>query len=103
MRRSNVNYFGRVLFRRSRDRDSFTVNRSWHDGRPGKAKGSASLIKSRILDPCNLAPIYEGHCANHHCLLRPSGDDDLLWMTSRASVIAQIRCECLAQVWVATA
>src|SRR5207302_11324900 len=99
MRRSNVNYFGRVLFRRSRDRDSFTANRSWHDGRPGKAKGSASLIQSRILDPCYLAPIYDGHCAHHHSLLRPSADEELLWMTSLASVSPQVRSDSRSLVW----
>src|SRR5436309_9117573 len=36
MGRSHVNYFWRPLFRRSRDCDSFSVNRSWHNIRPGK-------------------------------------------------------------------
>src|SRR5438552_13320672 len=31
MGRSHVNYFWRPLFRRSRDCDSFSVNRSWHN------------------------------------------------------------------------
>ncbi len=103
MRRRHVNYFGRALFRRPRDRDSFPVNRSGNDGRPGEAKGSTSLVKSRIFDPRDLTPIYEGHRADHHCLLRSSSDDDLVWMTARASVITQISCDCLAQVGVATA
>jgi len=54
---------------------------------PGEPKHAASLVKSRIFDPCNLTPIYQGHRADHHCLLRPSRDDDLLWMTTCASVI----------------
>src|SRR6266481_2586403 len=77
---SYVNYFRRALFRRPRDCDSFSVNRSWHDHRPGKAERSPSLIKSWVLNPRNLAAIYEGHCADHHSLLRSSGDDDLIRM-----------------------
>src|SRR4030095_556524 len=103
MRRSYIDDFRRALFRWSRDRDSFPVNRSWNDGRAREAQGSAGLVKSRILDPRNLTPIYEGHRADHHCLLGSSGDDDLVWMTARTSVITQIRCECLAQIGVATA
>src|SRR5437870_13672477 len=103
MGRSYVNYFGRALFRRPRDCDSFPVNRSWHNSRPGKTKGSSSLIKSWILDPGYLTPIYQGHRADHHCLLRSSGDDDLIWIAMCASVIAQISCQRLAQVGIATA
>src|SRR6266478_7362867 len=103
MGRRHVNYFWRAFFRRPRDHDSFPVNRSGNDGRAGEAKGSASLIKSRIFDPCHLTPIYQGHRADHHCLLRSGGDDDLIWITARTSVIAQISCECLAQVGVASA
>src|SRR5436309_15132248 len=58
MGRSYVNYFRRALFRRPRDCDSFPVNRSWHDNRPGKAERSASLVKSWVLNPSNLAAIY---------------------------------------------
>jgi hypothetical protein len=103
MRRSYVNYFWRALFRRPRDCDSFLVNRSWHDIRPGKAERSASLVKSRVLNPRNLAAIYQCHRANHHCLLRSSGDDDLIWIAARASVITQISCQRLAQLGIATA
>ena len=103
MRRSYVNYFWRALFRRPRDCDSFSVNRSWHDHRPGKTKRSASLIKSWILNPRNLAAIYQRHRADHHCLLRSGGDDDLIRMAARASVIAQIRCQRFAQLRIATA
>src|SRR6266568_4011416 len=92
MGRSHVDDFWRALFRRAPDRDSFPVNRPWNDGRPGEPKHAASLVKSRIFDPCNLTPIYQGHRADHHCLLRPSRDDDLLWMTTCTSVIAQISC-----------
>src|SRR5438045_4933078 len=91
------------MFRRPRDCDSFPVNRSWNDGCPGEAKGAASLVESRILDPRYLTPIYEGHCTDHHCLLRSSRDDDLVGMTARTSVITQITCERFAQVGVATA
>src|SRR6266567_127062 len=103
MGRSYVNYFWRALFRRPRDCDSFPVNRSGYDNRPGKAKRSAGLVKSRIFDPRDLTPIHQGHCADHHCLLRSSGDDDLVWMTACASVIAQISCQRLAQLGIATA
>src|SRR6266566_6500256 len=93
MGRSYVNYFRRALFRRPRDCDSFPVNRSWHDNRPGKAERSASLVKSWVLNPSNLAAIYQRHRADHHCLLRSSGDDDLIWIAARASVVAQISCQ----------
>src|SRR5947199_9348453 len=75
MGRSYVNYFWRALFRRPRDCDSFPVNRSGYDNRPGKAQRSASLVKSRVLNPRNLAAIYKCHRANHHTLLRSSADD----------------------------
>src|SRR5438046_1019029 len=103
MGRSYVNYFWRALFRRPRDCDSFPVNRSWHDNRPGKAERSASLVKSWVLNPRNLAAIYHRHRADHHCLLRSSGDDDLIWIAARTSVIAQISCQRLAQLGIATA
>src|SRR5438132_10367561 len=58
MGRSYVNYFGRALFRRPRDCDSFSVNRSWHNVRAGKPEGSTSLVKPRVFNPRNLAAIY---------------------------------------------
>src|SRR3954470_5449662 len=103
MRRSYVNYFWRTLFRRSRDRDSLCVDRPWHDRRPCKSEGSASLVKTRILNPRNIAAIHQCHRANHHCLLRSSGDDDLIRMAARASMIAQVRCYRIAQLGIATA
>src|SRR5262249_38202661 len=103
MGRSYVNYFWRALFRRPRDCDSFPVNRSWHDIGPRKAERSASLVKSGVLNPRNLAAIYQCHRANHHCLLCSSGDDDLTWIAARAAVIAQIGCQCLAQLGITTA
>src|SRR5437773_2616278 len=103
MGRSYVNYFWGALFRRPRDCDSFPVNRSWHDHRAGKPNGSTSLIKSWVLNPRNLAAIYQCHRADHHCLLRSSGNDDLIRIAARASVIAQIRCQRLAQLGIATA
>src|SRR6266478_3070623 len=92
MGRCDVNYFGRVLFRQPRNRDSLAVNRSGNDGRTGEPKGPASLVKAGIFNPRDLTPIYERHRADHHCLLRPSGDDNLVRVTTRASVIAQIGC-----------
>src|SRR4029077_11544237 len=68
-----------------------------------EAKGSASLVKSRIFDPRNLSAIHEGHRTDHHCLLRASGNDDLVWLTTCASAITQISCERFAQVGIATA
>src|SRR6266478_6953784 len=102
MGRSHVDYFGRALFRRPRDCDSFPVNRSWYDSRPGKAERSTSLVKSRIFNPRNLATIYQRHRADHHGLLCSSGNNDLVWMTTRTSVITQISCQCFAEVGVAT-
>src|SRR5262245_24798855 len=103
MGRSYVNYFWRARFRRPRDCDSLAVNMSWHDVGPGNAERSASLIKSRVLTPSNLAAIYQCHRADHHCLLRSGRDDDLIWIAARAPVIAQIRCQRLAQLGIATA
>src|SRR6266513_5003123 len=103
MRRSDINYFRRTLFRWPRNGDSLPVNRLWNDSRAGEAKGSASLIKSRIFDPRDVSPIYERHRTDHHCLLRSSGDDDLVRMTAGTSVITQISCERFAKVGVATA
>src|SRR5439155_18845486 len=88
MRGSDIDYFRRALFGRPRDCDSLPVNRPWNNRRPSESKCPASLVKSRVFDPRNLSPIYEGHRADHHCLLRSGGDDDLVWMTTRASVIA---------------
>src|SRR5439155_11106630 len=68
MGRRHVNYFGRGLFRRPRDHDSFPVNGSRNYSCPGKAKSSASLVKYGIFDPRHLTPIYEGHGADHHRL-----------------------------------
>src|SRR6516165_6114749 len=103
MGRGDVDYFGRTLFRRTSDCDSFPVNRPWHDNRPGKAERSASLVKTWVLNPRNLAAIYQCHRADHHCLLRSSGDDDLIRIAARSSVVAQICCQRLAQLSIATA
>src|SRR6266478_940342 len=101
--RSDVDDFWRALSRRPRNRDSLPVNRPWNNGCPCEPKRPASLVKSRIFDPRNLSSVYESHRADHHCLLRSRCDDDLVWMTTCTSVIAQISCQCLAQVGVATA
>src|SRR5437016_11179978 len=103
MRRSDIDYFRRALFGRPRDCDSLPVNRPWNNRRPSESKSPASLVKSRVFDPRNLSSIYEGHCADHHRLLRSCCDDNLVWMTTRASVIAQISCERFAQLGVPTA
>src|SRR5438132_3993062 len=103
MRRSNIDYFRRTLFRWPCNGDPFAINRPWNDGRAGESKGSASLVKSRIFDPCSLSAINEGHRADHHCLLRASSNDDLVRVTTRTPIITQISCERFAQVGVATA
>src|SRR6476660_8690231 len=103
MRRSDVDDFWRRLFRWPRDRDAIPINRSWNHCCSCETKDPAGLVKSRIFDPRNFTLIHQGHCADHHCLLCSSGDDDLVWMTACASVIAQISCERFAQVGVATA
>src|SRR5437588_3928325 len=87
MGRGDVNYFGRRLFRRPRDHDSFPVNRSRNHGRPGEAKNSASLVESGIFNPRDLTTIDQAHRADHHRLLRSSGDDNLVRMPACASVI----------------
>src|SRR5439155_3274353 len=103
MRGRDVYDFRRALFRRPRNRDAFPVNRPWYNGRASEAKSSASLVKSGIFNPRNLAAIYQGHCADHHCLLCASSNDDLVRMTTRTSIITQISCERFAQVGLATA
>src|SRR5436190_3999429 len=103
MRRSNIDDFRRPLSGRPRDGDPFPVNRLWNNARACKAKSSASLVKSRIFHPCNLSAIYQGHRADHHRLLRSSGNDDLVRVTTRASVITQISRQRFAQVRFTTA
>ena len=94
---------GDWLFRPARDHDSFPVDRPWNNRCSSETKGATRLVKSGILDPRDLTPIYQRHRADHHRLLRSGGDDDLVRMTARASVITQIGCDRLAQIGVAAA
>src|SRR5437868_9648370 len=86
--RCYINDFGRRLLRRPGDYDSFPVNRPRNYGRPGETKNSASLVKSRVFYPCDLTPVYQGHRTDHHGLLCPGCDDDLIGMTARTPIIA---------------
>src|SRR6266550_1249955 len=88
MGRRYVNNFGRQPFRCPCDHDSFPIPWSRNHCRAGETKSAAGLIESRILDPGDLAPIYQRHRADHHRLLRSSGDNDLVRVTACASVVA---------------
>ena len=48
--------------------------------------------------PRDLAAIHQCHRCDHHCLLSPGGDDDLIRMTTRAAVIAQISRDRFAKI-----
>ena len=94
---------GARLFRRPSDHDPFPIDRSRNYGRSGETKSAASLIKSRIFDPRDFTRIHQRHRADHHRLLRSSGDNDLVGMTAGAPIIAQIGSDRFAQVGVAAA
>src|SRR5437762_10392923 len=103
MRRCDVNNLWRCLFRRPCDHDSFPVHWSRNYCRAGETKSAAGLIESWIFDPRDLTPIYQRHRADHHRLLRSSSNNNLVRMTSRASVITQIGRDRFAQFGVAAA
>src|SRR5438067_3428930 len=103
MRRRHLNNLWRCLFRRPCDHDSFPVHWSRNYCRAGETKSAAGLIESWIFDPCHLTPIYQRHRADHHRLLRSSGDNNLVRMTARTSVITEIGRDRFAQVGVAAA
>ncbi len=86
---------------RSRNHDSLVVDRLGNYFNAGQSKNSSGLLITRVFDPCGLARIEHSHCANQHRLLHTSHDDDLIGMTARRSEIAQVCCNCLAQVEVA--
>src|SRR5438045_9116817 len=66
----DVNNFGRRLFRSLCDDYAFTINWSWNYRRSGETKSAASLVKSRIFDPCDFTSIHQRRGANHNLLLR---------------------------------
>src|SRR5436305_14782396 len=103
MRRCDVDNLWRCLFRRSCDHDTFPIHWSRNYCRAGETKSAPRLIKSGIFDPRDLTPIHQRHRADHHRLLRPGRDQNLVRVTARASVIAQIGRDRFAQVWVAAA
>ena len=90
------------LVSQSRDHHSFMVDRLRHYFSADKSKDSSGLVKTGIFNPRSLAGIYQRHCADHHCLLHSGDDHDLIRMTARPSKIAQIGCDRLTQVGVAT-
>ena len=54
----------------------------------GKSEDSAGLVKTGIFNPCGVARIQHGHCANQHRLLHPADNYDLICMTASGSKIA---------------
>jgi len=54
-----------------------------------------------IFNPCGFTRIEQDHCADQHRLLHSRHDYDLVRMTVRSSKIAQVGCDCLAQIGVA--
>src|SRR5436190_2647749 len=101
MRRSYVDEFWQRLFSRSRNDDSFVVERLWNYPGISQSKNPGSLLITRIFNPCRLARIEQCCCGNQHRLLHTADDHDLVRMTASRSEIAQISRECLAQVGVA--
>src|SRR4029453_7007840 len=102
MRRRYVDDFWPLFLRRSRDHNSFVVQRLRNHFSACQNKDSARLVKTGIFHPHGFARIQQRHGANQHRLLHASDDQDLIWMTARASKIAQVRGNSFTQVRVAT-
>src|SRR5215470_9776936 len=81
MRRCDVNYFRRGFLWWIANDEPFSIDRSRNNCRTGETEYAARLVKSGIFHPCDFTSIHQGECADHHCLLRSSGDDDLIVMT----------------------
>src|SRR6266567_2628012 len=78
------------------------VERFWNYFRAGKRKDPSGLVKSRIFNPSGLARIQQRHCTDQYRVLPSADDHNLVWETARPSKIAQVSCDCLAQIGVAT-
>ena len=89
------------FFWRSRNHDSLAVERLGNNLDAGQSKDPSGLLITGVFDPGGFTRIQHSHCANQHRLLHTSHDDDLIRMTTRCSEIAQVCCDCLAQVSVA--
>src|SRR5207249_4442455 len=87
MRRSYVDEFWQRLFSRSRNDDSFIVERLWNYPGISQSKNSGGLLITRIFNPCRLARIEQCCCGNQHRLLHTADDHDLVRMTASRSEI----------------
>src|SRR4029077_2619773 len=101
MRRRYVDHPWQCFFWRPCNHDSVGVDRLGNYFNAGQTENSLGLLITRVFDPCGLTRIEHSQCADQHRLLHTSHDDDLIGMTARRSEIAQVRCNCLAQVDVA--
>src|SRR5437879_8407465 len=66
-----------------------------------QSKNPSGLLITGVFDPRDFTRIQHCQCADQDRLLHTSHDYDLVRMTARCSEIAQVRCNCLAQVGVA--
>src|SRR5262249_13686323 len=64
-------------------------------------KDPSGLLITGVFDPGGFTRIQRSYCADRHCLLHTSHDYDLIRVTTRCSEIAQVCCDCPAQVSVA--
>src|SRR4029077_11708070 len=102
MRRRYMDDFWLRLSWRSRDHNSFGVQRLRNHFTACQSKNSARLVKTGIFHPHRLARIQQRHGTDYHRLLHSADDQHLIWMTACASKIAQVRGNRFAQVRVAT-
>src|SRR5262249_61875434 len=77
--------------------ESLSIDRPWNNFRTGETENAVRLVKSGIFHPRDFTAIYQREGADHHCLLRSSGDDDLIVMAMCASEVAYICCDGFAQ------
>src|SRR4030095_16139116 len=89
------------FFWRSRNDQSLAVELLGNYLDAGQGKDPADLLITGVFDPGGFTWIQHSHSANQHRLLHASRDYDLIRMTTRRSEIAQVCCDCLAQVSVA--
>src|SRR4029450_9254522 len=102
MRRRYMDDFWLLFPWRSRDHNSFVVQRLRNHFSACQGKNSARLVKTGIFHPHRLARIQQPHGTNQHRLLHSSDDQDLIWMTACASKITQVCGYCFTQIRVAT-
>ena len=102
MRRRRVKDSRRGLFGRLCDHNSFLIDGSWDQCCSRENESLSSLRIAWVFNPCGVAWIEQSHRADQHRLLHSGHDYDLVRVTMRSSKIAQIGCDCLAQIGVAT-